>query len=350
MMSNHHGRPQRITRAGLLLLAATSWAHRRANAQEYYNLDAGRPTRVEDASPAARYELDLQWLPLRYERLTNGMRRWRIDPKIAFGVAPFTEIELRAPFLTIQPPQSELGTTSGFGGLAVGGLHAFGLETGSLPAVALAGEWLLPVGSLAARTGSYSGKLLATKTFPYLRLHANVGYGTWAVRPAADVPRPPQCDFILAPGATPPPGCDAPVSIPDTPCDRIPMDRSAQAQRSMSLPPVQREDTPSSAIVPSVAPLASSPSIGSRWMAGIGIDHAFALSSTLVAADVVAERYIGLFPSPDWSAELGVRHQWSPQLVLDLGVARHFTGVLQSNAVNFGLSFAMPVSTAPERE
>lgn len=29
----------------------------------YYNLDAGRPTRVEDALPAARYELEMQLRP-----------------------------------------------------------------------------------------------------------------------------------------------------------------------------------------------------------------------------------------------------------------------------------------------
>ena len=41
-------------------------------AQEYYNLDAGRPTRVEDATPTARQELDIQMPSLRVDRLAGG--------------------------------------------------------------------------------------------------------------------------------------------------------------------------------------------------------------------------------------------------------------------------------------
>jgi hypothetical protein len=77
-------------------------------------------------------------------------------------------------------------------------------------------------------------------------------------------------------------------------------------------------------------------------MSGVGVDHTFALSSTLISADVVAERFIGLFASTDWSAELGLRRQWTPQMVMDLGFARHFTGVLRSNAVTFGLGYELP--------
>jgi hypothetical protein len=51
-----------------------------ASAQGYYNLDAGRPGRVEDASPTARYELELQLLPVRFERFGGGGTRWRSDP------------------------------------------------------------------------------------------------------------------------------------------------------------------------------------------------------------------------------------------------------------------------------
>ncbi|MEN3336879.1 MAG: hypothetical protein V7647_555 [Acidobacteriota bacterium] len=136
-----------------------------AQGQGYNNLAAGRPVRVEDAAPTPRYELDLQLLPVRFEQLGSGVRRWRTDPKVSFGVAPFTEIEVRAPILLIDARTPDVPVTSGLGGVAVGGLHAFGLETGRVPALAIAGEWLLPVGSLAARVGSYSAKLLATKTF-----------------------------------------------------------------------------------------------------------------------------------------------------------------------------------------
>lgn len=85
------------------------------------------------------------------------------------------------------------------------------------------------------------------------------------------------------------------------------------------------------------------PAIGSRWMAGIGVDRPFALTSTLVGADVFAERFIGLYNRIDWTAEAGLRQQWTPQLVLDLGVVRRYLGVAPYTAVTVGATYAMPV-------
>ena len=77
-------------------------------------------------------------------------------------------------------------------------------------------------------------------------------------------------------------------------------------------------------------------------MSGLAVDRAFPLASTLVMADVVAERFIGLYDATDWTAELGLRHQWTPTLVVDLGVARHFAGPVKSNAVTAGITFGAP--------
>jgi hypothetical protein len=84
----------------------------------------------------------------------------------------------------------------------------------------------------------------------------------------------------------------------------------------------------------------TSRSVGNRWFAGAEIDHAFALSSTLIGADVFAEHLIGLSPLVDWTAELGVRRQWSPQIVLDAGIARRFAGSAPSTAVILGATYA----------
>jgi len=55
-----------LSMAGAL---ATFAASRAARAQtEYYNLDASRPLRVEDAVPTERYGLDLDLAPARLER------------------------------------------------------------------------------------------------------------------------------------------------------------------------------------------------------------------------------------------------------------------------------------------
>jgi hypothetical protein len=81
--------------------------------------------------------------------------------------------------------------------------------------------------------------------------------------------------------------------------------------------------------------------VGNRWFAGAAIDHTFPFASTLVVADVFAEHLIGLYPSADWTAEIGVRRQWSMTVVIDAGLSRHFMGSFPSTAVNFGITYAV---------
>lgn len=52
---------------------------------QYYNLDAGRPIRVEDAVATERLGADLQLAPVRLERLIDGALRWRAEPKLSIG-------------------------------------------------------------------------------------------------------------------------------------------------------------------------------------------------------------------------------------------------------------------------
>lgn len=309
--------------AALCCLAAIG---RVADAQSgYYNVDAGRPTRIEDATPAARYELELQIAPARFERMATGVKRWRLEPKLAYGVAPFTELEIRAPYLIVDVPDAE-NIREGIGGVAVGAMHALTIERGAWPALALAAEWIAPAGSLGADIGSYSVKGVMTRTFPALRTHLNIAYGTYSTRlnpcaqpRAINVPAPPGC----------PPG---PVPF-DPPCDRIPgVDALCGAAAVAMRQQVDAFDV--------------TRSVGMRWMTGIGVDRAFALASTLVSADVVAERFAGLFARTDVSAEIAVRRQLTPQLVLDVGLARHFNGLLRANWLSVGAGYGMPLSRA----
>jgi hypothetical protein len=85
------------------------------------------------------------------------------------------------------------------------------------------------------------------------------------------------------------------------------------------------------------------PTVGNRWFAGAALDHAFALSSTLVGIDLFAEHLIGFSNLIDWTAELGIRRQWTPQLVLDVGIARHFAGSLPSTAATIGATYAVAI-------
>src|SRR5262245_22243716 len=185
---------------------------------DYYNLDAGRPTRIEDATPTARRELELQLAPLRMDRIhgVSGAAafRWRVEPKVSYGILPLTEIEVRAPVAQIRTGPDARPST-GFASLGVGAMHALNVETEGLPALALAGEVLLPVGSLAAPRASYSVKGLLSRTFPSGRLHLNFSGGTYSLRPGAPAQTP---NTICGLETCPLP----PVIVPDLPCSLTP--------------------------------------------------------------------------------------------------------------------------------
>jgi len=304
---------------------------------DYYNRDAGRPTRIEDATPTPRYELELQLAPLRVEKLASGARRWRLEPKIAYGIAPFTDVEIRFPYIVVTSLEEDAPRTSGVGGIGIGALHSFGVERARMPAFALAGEWIAPYGGMSAPVGSYLIKGIATKTFPLARLHANVAYGTYSSRVnVCTLPRPS--------GEPAPPGCttDGGVIIFDPPCAVVPLSSEVVALAAQcSARTVMREEVQQ--------PFDPLRSVGMRWLAGAGIDHAFALSSTLVTADFVAERFAGLFARTDLSAELGVRRQVTPQLVVEIGVARHFVGLFRANSLSFGAGYGVPTPIIPRR-
>lgn len=312
----------RSIRLACLLVALTV---RHASAQTgYYNLDSGRPTRVEDAVPTELRELELQFLPLRGERVGDGTQRFRFEPKIAYGVLPHTEIEMRVPLMDVRAPASP--ETMGVASAAIGALYALNVETGAMPGVAIAGEWVLPVGSLAAPTGSYSLKALATKTLRFARLQLNLGGGTWSARTTAPSPTG---GFVCgnAPGVPP-------CQIPDVPCDLVP----APGPQSNVAPSFSCA-APSFSLAGSTTPRGT----GAHWTAGLGLDHTFPMVSTLLAADIVMDRFEGLYPLSDWTAEVGVRHQLTPQLIADFGIARRFAGTTQSTSVILGITFDAPL-------
>jgi hypothetical protein len=309
-------------------------------AQEYYNLDAGRPTRLEDATPTERQELEFQMPALRLDQVENGPRVWRADSKISYGLAAFTELELRLPMVLVDPPTADEPRTIGVGGLAVGATHALTLETAAMPALAVTGEWVAPVGGLSAHVGSYTAKLLLTKTFSHWRVSMNGGIGTWSIRPASPRATPTSC--LPGPSSSAPaPGCsNPPPPIPPVVgCARAPSNQAnfacigsapiliGDASRTRSM-----ADTSASAVLN-----------GQRYTAAFGIDHAFPLSSTLLIADVVYERYMDLYTVADVVGELGLRHQLTPQLVADVGVSRSFAGQVRSTGVTLGMSFNLPL-------
>lgn len=293
----------------------------------YYNLDAGRPTRVEDAIPTDLREIELQFLPLRVERVGDGTERIRFEPKVAYGIFSRTEIEVRAPIMDQRA--SSTPETIGLASIGVGALHALNTETSGLPALALAGEMVLPAGSLSAPTGSYSLKALMTKTLPFARLQLNVGGGTWSARVS---PALGSTGTLCgnAPGVPP-------CLIPDVPCDVV----AAPLELPHNGPAFS-----CAGVAPTLTTTAAAGaqrSTGAHWTAGLGIDHTLPMISTLITADIVVDRFVGLYPLDDWTAEAGVRRQLTPELILDAGLSRRFVGTTQSTSVVLGLGYGAPV-------
>jgi hypothetical protein len=315
------------------IVALCTGASRSANAQtQYRNLDAGRPGRVEDAEPEARYGLDIDLAAFQVERLVGGTMRYRAEPKLAYGILPFTELELRAPVLQITPPDASGGqSVAGMAGLSVGVLHALNLETTTIPALALAGEFLIPVGNLAPTRGAYMMKGVVTKTTSIGRFHANAGYGTWTIRPPSNRADASCGAFVLlAPGDTAC-GVSNPPVIFDLPCTKLPNvpGRLANLRAQMCQPP-PTDSAPSQV-----------PTLGNRWFVGAAFDRSFPFRSLLVSGDLFAERLIGLYPIVDWTGELGLRFQLSPVMVTHVGVARHFAGVVRSTSLSIGATYEL---------
>ena len=311
---------------------------------QYYNLDAGRPGRVEDAEVTARYSLGIDLAPLSVERLSGGTTRLRAEPKLTYGVLPFTDVELRLPIVRVAPPTgSGARPATGLAGVALGGLHAFNLETPSLPALAAGGEIAFPVGgALAAPHASFLGKVVATKTTSIGRFHFNGGGGSYSVRVLGSAGDSSCTNAAFASGRIPRlgQGCSGtPPIIVDTPCDVVPAGESSRGASftRLCMPSLAAETT---LTVPRAAR-----SHGAHWFGGMGFDRAFPLASTVISMDLIGEQFRGLYAQSDWTAEIGFRHQVTPLLVVDAGVGRHFAGAIRSTSFTLGASYE--IATPP---
>ena len=158
-----------LAAAAMLTFAASA-----AGAQtDFYNTDRGRPVQIEDAYVTERYAFELKLAPVRLERTQGGTYNWGLEPEIALGILPRTQIEVGLPMAFV-----EQGTQrrSGIAGVDVSAMHNLNIETEGLPALAIRGDVLLPVGNLApARTySSVTG--MATRTYRWARFHVNGQY------------------------------------------------------------------------------------------------------------------------------------------------------------------------------
>ena len=140
---------------------------------DYYNTDTGRPLQIEDAYPLERRAFELQAAPLRLERARGGLYQWGIEPEMAFGILPRTQLELSAPLAFIDGGPGV--QRSGLAGIELSALHNLNVET-SIPALAIGAGVLLPVGALGPDRAYTSIKGILTRTFTWARFHVNGEY------------------------------------------------------------------------------------------------------------------------------------------------------------------------------
>ena len=174
---------RRAARAAATGLALSALALPLRAQTDYYNTDAGRPVSVEDAYPVERHAFELQLAPVRLERERGGVYNWEIEPELAYGIFPRTQIEIGFPIRL--PDRSAAGDARGLAGLDLSILHNLNVETTTLPALALAVESVLPVGSQAPDDAYASLKAVLTRTYRFARFHVN-GRWTWGPSPTAE--------------------------------------------------------------------------------------------------------------------------------------------------------------------
>jgi hypothetical protein len=157
----------------LTLLLGPLAASRAAAQTDYYNTDAGRPITIEDAYPVERRAVEIQVAPLRLERANGGVYAWGVEPELAVGLLPRTQLEVGLPLSYVDLGSGQRAT--GLAGIEVSALHNLNVET-RIPALAVAVDVLIPVGALAPDRAYPSVKGIATKTFPWARFHVNGQY------------------------------------------------------------------------------------------------------------------------------------------------------------------------------
>jgi hypothetical protein len=244
---------------------------------DYFNTDGGRPLRIQDANAVEWRAIELQFAPLLLERAPGGRWRPEIEPELAFGLLPRTVLSLGMPLVSADRPTP--GHIGTVRGLA--GVHVSVFHQLNvetrLPSFAVKFDALLPVGPFAAEQPFYTATGIVTRTLPAL----------------------------------------GPVRV--------------HGNAAVTMGDAVRGDTVTRALV-LPAP---------RWRAGVSMDRAFPLRATLVAVEALAQR--SLFDDADvvWSTGAGVRHQFSPRVVMDVGVLHNLTGPERSWSFTVGSAVAL---------
>ena len=306
-----------VSAAGLL------YAENARAQASYRNLDAGFPVRVEDATVTERYALDLDLLNFRYDELSDLRTRFQYEPQVSYGIFPRTEMWVRLPVFYRERNALPRG---GVAGVGIGAMYQVNLETQYLPSLALASEFFKPTGPNAV-PAAYSFKTIVTRSLAGARLHLNGSIASYSVRAQPSLVI--TCPGKVAPGTT----CGG-VTLP-------PLDGPCSVGAQSSIAPSFYCAAPQSGIeLASQAPVPGEIQSHSHWLLGVGFDRAFPLASTLLVAAVFAEKFEGIGRKTDATAEIGLRRQIRPQVVLDGALGRHFAGAGFSTFITIGATIS----------
>ena len=159
---------------GYAVAAAVSFAFSTGTEAQatYRNTDIGRPLRLEDAVPLDRYALDLHVSPVALA-WSDGARWWAVTPGATYGILPRTQIDVSVP---VASSDWGAGRRTGLAGVNLGALRNLMRERSMLPAVAVRGSVLLPLGSAGPASTHPSLAALATRTLRLVRVHGNAQY------------------------------------------------------------------------------------------------------------------------------------------------------------------------------
>jgi Putative MetA-pathway of phenol degradation len=265
----------RVVAFAAALLAAILAAPTLHAQTDYYNTDAGRPVLIEDAYALERRGLELQLAPLRFSRARGGLIAFGVEPELAYGVANRTQVELRVPVAYVTGGVSR--SAAGISGVDVSVLYNLNTET-RIPAFAIAGAVLLPVGRFGPSRAYSSVKGIMTRTFPAFRVHANAQY-TFGNTTASNL-------------ATP----------------------VGAAAQNIEI---------------------------SRWVAGAAIDHTIPLRSLLMTAELYARKALDPADDVEWNSGVGVRYQLAPRWAMDAGLGRTLNGSAQPWYLTAGGAYAI---------
>jgi hypothetical protein len=126
---------------------------------------------VQDAIAIERYAFELQAAPLRWSRSSGARVIWSVEPELAYGVLPRTQLELGVPVLVTEG--FEGGSRAGFGAVHISLLHAFNTETLGMPALAVNAAVAIPAGDFGPQQTYATIGALVTRTTSLGRIHVN---------------------------------------------------------------------------------------------------------------------------------------------------------------------------------